>query len=46
MDPSEQSRALVAGLCGHDDWSALVAAIDDARKRIGARWAAVKKERS
>ena len=46
MDPPEQSRALVAGLCGHDDWSALVAAIDDARKRIGARWAAVKKERS
>jgi len=46
MDPPEQSRALVAGLCGHDDWSALVAAIDDARQRIGARWAAVKKERS
>ena len=44
MDPAEQSRALVASLCGHYDWPALVAAVDLARERIGARWAAVKKE--
>ena len=44
MEPAEQSRALVATLCGHDDWPALVAAIGAARKRISARWAAVAKE--
>ncbi len=44
MEPPEQSRALVATLCGHDDWPALVAAIDRARERISARWAAVKKD--
>ncbi|MCY7397477.1 MAG: bifunctional [glutamate--ammonia ligase]-adenylyl-L-tyrosine phosphorylase/[glutamate--ammonia-ligase] adenylyltransferase [Sphingomonas bacterium] len=46
MEPAEQSRALVASLCGHDDWPALVAAIDAARSRISARWAAVAKEQS
>ncbi|HEU4876241.1 MAG TPA: bifunctional [glutamate--ammonia ligase]-adenylyl-L-tyrosine phosphorylase/[glutamate--ammonia-ligase] adenylyltransferase [Sphingomicrobium sp.] len=46
MEPAEQSRALVASLCGHDDWQALVAAIDAARARISARWAAVGKERT
>ena len=45
MEPAEQSRALVASLCGHDDWAALVAAIEAARTRISARWAAVRKER-
>jgi len=44
MEPPEQSRDLVASLCGHDDWSTLVAAIDAARTRISARWAAVEKE--
>ena len=44
MEPAEQSRALVASLCGHDDWPALVAAIEAARTRISARWAAVAKE--
>ncbi len=42
MEPAAQSRVLVASLCGHDDWSALVAAIDAARARIGTRWATVK----
>ena len=45
MEPAEQSRALVATLCGHDDWPALVTAIDAARTRISARWAAIKKDR-
>jgi glutamate-ammonia-ligase adenylyltransferase len=43
MEPAEQSRALVASLCGHADWPALVAAMDAARNRISARWAAVKR---
>jgi glutamate-ammonia-ligase adenylyltransferase len=45
MEPAEQSRALVASLCGHEDWPSLEAAIGAARQRIGARWAAVRKER-
>jgi glutamate-ammonia-ligase adenylyltransferase len=44
MEPAEQSRALVATLCGYDEWSALTAAIGSARERISARWAAVAKE--
>ena len=44
MEPAEQSRFLVASLCGHDDWPALVAAIGAARTRISARWAAVAKD--
>jgi glutamate-ammonia-ligase adenylyltransferase len=44
MEPAEQSRALVASLCGHTDWPALVTAMDAARDRISARWAAVKEE--
>ncbi len=42
MEPAEQSQALVASLCGHEDWPSLLAAIDAARQRISARWAAVK----
>ena len=42
MEPPTQSQSLVASLCGHSDWPTLVAAIDEARGRIGARWAAVK----
>ena len=42
MEPAEQSQALVAKLCGYKDWPALLAAIDEARQRIAARWAAVK----
>jgi glutamate-ammonia-ligase adenylyltransferase len=45
MEPAEQSRALVASLCGHEDWPSLEDAIGAARERIGARWAAVRKER-
>lgn len=42
MEPAEESRALVATLCGFDDWPSLLAAVDEARQRIAARWAAVK----
>lgn len=41
MEPAEESRELVATLCGCDDWPSLLAAIDGARQRISARWAAV-----
>ena len=39
MDPAEQSRALVAGLCGANSWSGLLAELSSARHRIAARWA-------
>ena len=42
MEPAEESRELVAALCGHDDWPSLLAAIDEARQRISARWASVR----
>ena len=42
MEPAEQSQALVASLCGHEDWPSLLAAVDAARQRIAARWAAVR----
>jgi len=42
MEPAEQSHGLVATLCGFEDWSSLLAAVDDARQRIAARWATVK----
>ena len=35
---AEPSRALVASLCGQPGWDALVAALDEARARIAARW--------
>ena len=42
MEPAEQSDALVATLCGFEDWPTLLAAVDQARQRIAARWAKVK----
>ncbi len=42
MEPAEQSQALVATLCGHQDWPSLLAAVDAARQRTSARWAKVK----
>jgi glutamate-ammonia-ligase adenylyltransferase len=42
MEPAAESRALVATLCGFEDWHSLLAAVDQARQRIAARWAAVK----
>ena len=42
MELAEQSRGLLASLCGHDDWPGLVEAIDAARHRIAGRWAQVK----
>ncbi|MDQ3143814.1 MAG: glutamine-synthetase adenylyltransferase, partial [Pseudomonadota bacterium] len=44
MEPAEQSRALVASLCGQRDWPELMGAIDAARQRIAARWQMVKGE--
>jgi len=42
MEPAEESRQLVATLCGYEDWPLLLAAVDAARQRIAVRWAAVK----
>ncbi|HEU4957419.1 MAG TPA: bifunctional [glutamine synthetase] adenylyltransferase/[glutamine synthetase]-adenylyl-L-tyrosine phosphorylase [Sphingomicrobium sp.] len=42
MEPAEESRELVAGLCGYQDWPSLLAAIEGARQRIAARWQDVK----
>ena len=42
MEPALESRQLVASLCGFGDWPALLAAIDEARHRVAARWAAVR----
>ena len=42
MEPAEESRELVATLCGYDDWPSLLAAIGEARQRISARWASVR----
>jgi glutamate-ammonia-ligase adenylyltransferase len=42
MEPAEQSQALVATLCGYEDWPSLLAAVGAARQRSSARWAAVK----
>ena len=36
------SRALVASLCGLEDWDRLMASLDEARGRIAARWNRVK----
>jgi len=42
MEPAEESRELVATLCGYEDWPSLLAAVDAARQRIAARWEQVK----
>ena len=44
MEPAPATRRLVATLCGMDDWQALLAAVDQARQRIAARWAGVRDE--
>ncbi len=41
-EPPEESRALVASLCGHESWASLLAAHDDARQRIAALWQSVR----
>jgi glutamate-ammonia-ligase adenylyltransferase len=38
LDPPEESRALVATLCGYGTWSALLEAHDGARQRIAELW--------
>lgn len=41
-DVPEASRALVASLCGQESWNGLLAALDEARARIAARWQRVR----
>ena len=41
-EPPEESRALVAKLCGHADWQSLLAAHDSARQRVANLWQSVK----
>ena len=43
--PDPESRPLVAELCGHADWHALLAAQDEARQRVSALWSRVKEGR-
>ena len=38
VEPAEQSRDLLASLCGHEHWPALIEALDAARARIARRW--------
>ncbi len=40
--PLPQSQALVAAVCGHDDWNSLLEAHDAARQRIAELWARTK----
>jgi glutamate-ammonia-ligase adenylyltransferase len=40
--PPPESRPLVAEVCGHPDWDALLAAHDAARQRVAALWDRVK----
>jgi glutamate-ammonia-ligase adenylyltransferase len=40
--PPPESRPLVAEVCGHPDWNALLAAHDAARQRVAALWHAIK----
>jgi [glutamine synthetase] adenylyltransferase / [glutamine synthetase]-adenylyl-L-tyrosine phosphorylase len=40
--PASESRPLVAELCGHADWNALLAAHDAARQRVAALWDRIK----
>ena len=44
-DPPERLRALVASLCGHESWDALLAAHDAARQRIAELWQSVRDAR-
>jgi glutamate-ammonia-ligase adenylyltransferase len=39
-----ESRALVAEVCGHEDWEALLAAHDRARQSVAELWTSVKGE--
>jgi len=42
QEPPEQSRLLVASLCGHESWDSLLAAHDEARQRIASLWQSVR----
>jgi glutamate-ammonia-ligase adenylyltransferase len=41
-EPPPQSRELIAFMCGHDNWDALLEAHDAARQRIAALWKRVR----
>jgi glutamate-ammonia-ligase adenylyltransferase len=41
-EPPPQSRELIAFMCGHDKWDALLEAHDAARQRIAALWKRVR----
>jgi glutamate-ammonia-ligase adenylyltransferase len=41
-EPPERSRPLVASLCGHENWDALLAAHAAARHRIAELWSEVR----
>jgi glutamate-ammonia-ligase adenylyltransferase len=43
-DVEAESRALVAEVCGHEGWDALLAAHDEARQSIADLWTGVKGE--
>ena len=45
MEPAEQSRALVARLCGYEEWDLLLEAVHEARHRIADRWTKVKEQK-
>lgn len=42
VEPADQSKPLLASLCGHEDWESLIEAMDGARERNAARWARVR----
>jgi glutamate-ammonia-ligase adenylyltransferase len=44
MVPAEPSRALVARLCGYEEWDLLLEAVSKARHRIAERWARVREQ--
>ena len=46
MEPAEQSQQLVATLCGFENWTELLAAVDGARQRNAARWHSVREAAS
>ncbi|MFL6734984.1 MAG: bifunctional [glutamine synthetase] adenylyltransferase/[glutamine synthetase]-adenylyl-L-tyrosine phosphorylase [Sphingomicrobium sp.] len=41
-EPPEQSRALIASMCGHESWDSLLAAHDASRHRIAELWKRVR----
>jgi glutamate-ammonia-ligase adenylyltransferase len=44
-EPPHESRGLVAALCGHESWASLLAAHDEARRRVADLWQSVRGDR-